>query len=248
MEPVRILIADDDPGMRLLLSKLIAKADGYDLVGQAQDGQQALDMVDSFNPQVVILDVEMPVLSGIDCARYIQDVNPKTIILFATAHDKYMADAFSVYAFDYLLKPFKADRLFQTLDMIRKKLGEEKTELLPINTPPRPTPARLMLKHREGTSFLDMDSILLVQREDRSTVLYCMDDVRYVTSESLGDLEKRLPKDMFFRTHKSYVVNISQVDSITPYGRWTHIITLRGTSQDALITHERFDELQKMFA
>ena len=79
------------------------------------------------------------------------------------------------------------------------------------------------------------------------TVLYCENDQRYVTAESLSDLDERLPDDMFFRTHKSYIVNLNRIQSITPYGRWTYVIKLQGTSHDALITHERFEALQKMF-
>ena len=119
---------------------------------------------------------------------------------------------------------------------------------MPAVERPSAPPARLMLKHREGVSFVDMNSILLVQREERSTVLYLTGDAKYVTSEPLGDLEERLPSSMFFRSHKSYIVNINHIDSVTPYGRWTYVITLNGTSHDALITHEKFEELQKMFS
>ena len=64
----------------------------------------------------------------------------------------------------------------------------------------------------------------------------------------LGELEERLPDGLFFRTHKSYIVNLNQIESIAPYGRWTYIVKLRGTDRDALITHERFEALEKLFA
>ena len=105
-----------------------------------------------------------------------------------------------------------------------------------------------MLKHREGLSFVDIPSILLIQREERSSVLYLADGSRYVSSDSLGDFEERLPQSMFFRSHKSYIINLNHLDSISPYGRWTYIVKLRGTDRDALITHERFEELEKLFA
>jgi len=93
-----------------------------------------------------------------------------------------------------------------------------------------------------------MSDILLIQREERMTAIYALDDKRYVTSDSLGDLESRLPGDMFIRTHKSYIVNLRHVDSILPYGRWTYIIKMRGTQQDALITHDKLELLQSYFA
>ena len=74
------------------------------------------------------------------------------------------------------------------------------------------------------------------------------DGTRYVVGDGMAELDERLPDDRFFRTHKSYIVNLNLIESIQPYGRWTYIVKLRGLKDDALITHERFEELQKRFA
>lgn len=248
MMPIKIVIADDDSGMRLVMRKIISKVSDYQLAGEAENGRALLELVETQQPQVVLMDVEMPEMSGVECARIIQDTNPRIVLIFATAHEEYMGDAFSVYAFDYLLKPFKVERALRTLELVRQRLTAPQPQPMPAVERPSAPPARLMLKHREGVSFVDMNSILLVQREERSTVLYMTGDAKYVTSEPLGDLEERLPSSMFFRSHKSYIVNINHIDSVTPYGRWTYVITLNGTSHDALITHEKFEELQKMFS
>lgn len=249
MTPIRIALADDDAGMRLIMRKIIERAGGYELVGEAENGQQMLELFDREHPQAVVLDVEMPGMDGIQCARAIQDRAPLTVIIFATAHEQYMGDAFAVYAFDYLLKPFKVERALRTLELIRMRLDTQKPqEVAARPAPVRPAPGRMMLRHKEGVAFVDMDEILLIQREDRMTVLYTADGKRYITSESLSELEERLPPDTFFRSHKSYIVNINHIVSITPYGRWTFVVQLKGTQHDALITHERFEELQKLFA
>lgn len=247
MDPIRILIADDDAGMRTVMRKLIEKAEDYALIGEAEDGEQLLALYEETRPQVVLMDVEMPKMSGIECAKAIQDRNPRTILIFATAHEQYMRSAFEVYAFDYLVKPFRVERALNTLKLIRERLAQQSSA-----APMRPVQAtvsgRLMLKHREGLSFVDISSILLIQREERASVLYLDDGTRYVTGDSLSELEERLPDSTFFRSHKSYIVNLNHIDSILPYGRWTYIVKLRGTEHDALITHERFEELQKLFA
>lgn len=250
MNPIKLLIADDDEGMRLVMRKIVERAEGFELVGQASDGEEMLKLFRALRPEVVVIDVEMPAMNGVECARVIQDENPKTVIIFATAHEQYMGEAFSVYAFDYLLKPFKVERALKTLSMVRERLrAPQQGEPAPAAPAHRAqAPARLMLRHREGVSFIDLDELMLIQREDRATVLYTSDGTRYVTSDSLSELEERLPAGMFFRTHKSYIVNVNHIDSITPYGRWTYVIRLRGTKQDALITHERFEALQQMFA
>ena len=248
MTPIRIAIADDDAGMRLVMRKIIEKNKDYELIGEAASGDEMLELFDREHPQAVILDVEMPGTDGIMCARAIQDRAPLTIIVFATGHEQYMGDAFEVYAFDYLLKPFKVERVLRTLDLIRLRLnGPEERAVAARPAPARPAAERLMLRHREGVAFIDLDDILLIQREERMTVLYTEDGNRYITSDSLSELEERLPGDTFFRSHKSYIVNINHIVSITPYGRWTFVVKLRGIQQDALITHERFEELEKMF-
>lgn len=250
MEELRVLIADDDAGMRSVMRKIITKVEGFALVAEAGDGRTAIELVEKLKPNVVFLDVEMPEMSGVECARVIQDMNPAIIIIFATAHDTYMGDAFEVYAFDYLVKPFKVERVIQTLERARDRLGQRGEK--PADTPVRRGPAcavegRLMLRHREGVTFIDLRDILLVQREDRSTVLYTADGERYVTGDSLAEMEERLNSDAFFRCHKSYIINLNHIKDITPYSRWTYVVRLEGTKHDALITHEKYEELERMF-
>ena len=248
MEPIRALIADDDAGMRLLMRKLLEKSEGFTLCGEASDGAELLALAAEHRPQLVLLDVEMPGVSGVDCARELQDSDPHTILIFATAHDKYMADAFEVYAFDYLLKPFKAERALATLERAKSVLKTREDaarSAKPVE--PRPQSGRILLKHRDGVSVINMEDILLVQREERATVLYTVNDGRYVTGDSLADIGARLDPAFFMRCHKSYIINLSHVDSISPYGRWTYVVKLRGTRRDALITHEKYEELEKLF-
>ena len=246
MEDLRVLIADDDAGMRAVMRKIVERVDGFTLAGEADNGKDALALAEKERPAVVFLDVEMPEINGVECARAIQDMDPNTVIIFATAHEGYMGDAFEVYAFDYLIKPFKVERVIQTLERARERLLARQSNVVnPVR--PRAVDGRMMLKHREGVTFLDLKDILLVQREERATVLYTADGERYVTGDSLADMEERLPAESFFRCHKSYIINLNHIKDITPYGRWTYVVRLEGTRHDALITHEKYEELERMF-
>ena len=161
-----------------------------------------------------------------------------------------MSEAFEVYAFDYLIKPFKLDRMQQTLSRVHDSLTATCASPVisqAVNADRKPLDGRLMLRHREGSTFIDLNDLLLVQREDRSTVLYTKSGGRYTISDSLTDLESRLPSDVFFRSHKSYIINLNQIKDITPYGRWTYVVRMEGIQQDALITHSKYDELADMF-
>lgn len=250
---IRVVIADDEEGMRLILRKMIAKAEGFTLCAEATNGTDLLKLVEQYKPHVCFLDVEMPGMTGLECAKAIQDTDPRIIIVFATAHDDYMAQAFEVYAFDYMVKPFKVDRVMKTLERIRHvKLSppapaQNKEATLPARAVSAAS-GRIMLHHKEGVNFINQADILLVQRENRSTVLYATGGRRFETSEALGDVEERLSPQIFFRCHKSYIINLNVIDSITPYGRWTYVVHLVGTDQDALITHEKYEELEKMFS
>jgi len=235
MNELRVLIADDDIGMRTIMRKIVDRVEDFVLVAEACDGRAALELAEKLKPDVVFLDVEMPEMTGVECARAIQDMDPGIIIIFATAHDSYMGEAFEVYAFDYLIKPFKVERVIQTLERARERLLSRAGRLIasPVSKQ-RTLAGRMMLRHREGVTFVDFQDILLVQREDRSTVLYTADNERYVTNDTLSEMEERLPADVFFRCHKSYIINLNHIKDITPYGRWTYVVRLEGTQHDAI--------------
>ncbi len=249
MKDISVIIADDDKGMRLLMRKVIEKSQGFKLLAEAQDGIELMKLVETHRPQLVLLDVEMPGHTGVECAKMIQDMDPSIVIIFATAHQQYMGDAFEVYAFDYLIKPFKMERVFGTLKRVQNRINLRNERSMPqvLVQKTKAATGRLMLHHKEGTSFLNMEEILLVQREERSTVLYTKGGGRYVTNQTLTEMTSRLDEELFFRCHKSYIINLREIDQITPYGRWTYIVTLKGTEHDALITHQKYEELEQIF-
>lgn len=243
---ISVVIGDDDSGMRLLIKKALEKSGGFEIAGEAEDGETVLSLVDYHKPKVVFLDVEMPKLDGVECSKKIMDIAPQTIIVFATAHNEYMPEAFEVYAFDYIVKPFKLDRLQQTIKRIRESLQIKENEQMTKNVSIQKLLKRLSIKNKEGISFIDTSDIILIQREDRSTVLYTAEE-SYSTSESLSDIEQRLDSNIFFRCHKSYIINLSMIQKIYPYGRWTYLVKLKNTNKDALLTHDKYEELKNIF-
>lgn len=239
------MIADDEEMMRTILKKAISKVDGFTIVGEVDNGFDALDMFKKEKPDVVFLDVEMGEMNGLECARLIVDINPKTKIVFATAHNEYMLEAFEVYAFDYLVKPYKIDRVYKTLEKI-KVLTEVEVPKMSVSKEDL-TFDKLLIKNKDGVTFLDTKDIILIQREDGATVIYTTDGGSYTTSEGLTDLEERLDSKIFFRSHKSYIINLYMINKIYPYGRWTYIVKLKNTTCDALITHEKYEDIKRMF-
>lgn len=249
-DEIRVLIADDEPGMRMILRKMLDRVEGFELIGEAKNGGELMDMYHALKPQVVFLDVDMPVMNGVECANRIEDEDPSCIMIFATAHEEYRRDAFDVYAFDYLVKPFRLERVTETLTRIRERMNALKVRPAlqsgqkEIKTK---TAGRMMLKHRDGVTFISMADIVLVQREERATVIYTVDGSSYATSDTLAETAERLDAGTFFRCHRSYIINLNYIHDITPYGRWTYVVRLKGTDHDALITQDKYEELEKMY-
>lgn len=239
-----VLLVDDELMLMKTLKKAIEKVEGFEVIGESKDGYEAIEVFKRERPDIVFLDVEMKGLNGIECAKIILDLNPKTIIIFATAHSEYMIDAFELYAFDYLVKPFKLDRIYKTLERIR--------DLKEVDLPSLPKEIneefkKLVIKNKSGVTFVDIKDIILVQREEGATVIYTKDS-SYVTSEGLTDVENKLPEKLFFRSHKSYIINLSEISKIYPYGRWTYVVKLKNTTLDALLTHDRYEEIKRIFS
>lgn len=248
MDPLKVLLADDDEGMRLVLKKLVQKTDGFTLCGEATNGRDALALFERERPQVVFLDVEMQPVNGVECAREVHDTDPRVYILFATAHEVYMKEAFEVYAFDYLVKPFKIERVKETLARILGHAIQRESAVMHREEVNARGIRKLMVRHKDGISLIDTDEILLIQREERSTVIFTASGGRIATSETLSEIHERLDKDVFMRSHKSYIINLTMVYEVYPYGRWTYIAKLKNTNLDALITHDKFEEIEKMLS
>lgn len=240
---IKVILVDDESGIRLLLRKIIEKQQAFEIVGESDNLADAITLFTRLQPEVVFLDIEMKGNSGLDCARVIADLNPKTKIIFATAHGEYMQEAFSVYAFDYLVKPFQIERVNQTLERIRGLAGQGKE---PEEIRHEKGLERLLIKGRESASFVDTRDIILIQRENGNTVIYTSEDT-FVTSASLGEIEEKLNPDQFMRSHKSYIINLSKLKRIEPYGRWTYIAIFQDFGKDALITAEKYEELKKRY-
>ena len=243
---IKVLIVDDEKGIRTIIKKILEKSGGFEVVGDIDNGEEAIEVFNELRPEVVFIDVEIPGCSGIECAKRLADIEPKTIIIFATAHQEYMSEAFQIYAFDYLVKPFKIDRVMQTLDRIRSlnkpNYGDGIDKIIKYEK----GLDKLMVKNKEGISFVDTNEIMLIQREESSTVIYTKTD-SFTTSIYLTDIEDKLDKNQFFRSHKSYIINLSLITKIYPYGRWTYVVKLKNTDKDALLTHEKYEEIKRIF-
>jgi len=259
---IKVMLIDDEQEIRRLLHKMVEKQPDYQVVAECGDFATAIAEFARYRPDVVFVDIDLNGEDGLNCARVLTELEPKLKVIFATAHSEYMAGAFEIYAFDYLVKPFNMDRLVRTLDRIRSTLtgsgmhnaagapdGSEEPE---EGTPDKVSRSehyrgKLLIKGKDQTYLLDVDEILFIERTDGSTNIVTAKE-QYKTSISLSDVEAKLDADRFMRCHKSYIVNLSRITRIEPYGRWTYVVKFRDCGLSALMTARSYEEIKRLFS
>jgi two-component system LytT family response regulator len=244
-----VLIAEDDPAMRQVLKKTLAKIPGVKVIGEAGDGATALKMVEDVNPRVVFIDIDLPGKNGVELAREICNVDPQAILIFATAYDDYTHEAFEVYAFDYLVKPFKLQRIKKTMERIIKLESQKSTVSEKYNAAVKGevTPPRLVIRQHEKLVFLDAQEIIFITKENRKTVIITPKQ-KFSITENLNHLEQRLTGNSFFRSHRGYIINLRMIREIFPWGKNGYQVSFAGTKQTALLARDKARELEKILA
>ncbi|MEO5896484.1 MAG: LytTR family DNA-binding domain-containing protein [Vicinamibacterales bacterium] len=224
--PLRTVVVDDEQLAREELCYLLGQLGGIEIVAQAYDGIQALDAIQGLDPDLVLLDVQMPGLTGFEVARRLLDNGSAAQVVFVTAFDRHAIQAFDVNAVDYLLKPVEAERLGTAVDRVRRRIQGGR----PSTTPPAELERLLQLlagrqNHQEQLALKVGDRFLLVRTDD---VVHASveDDVITVVTNSLSgtsnyrtldELQARLDPAVFWRVHRSHLVNINKIKEIVPW-------------------------------
>ena len=239
-----VLIAEDDPKMRRVLKKVAKENDDIRVVGEAADGNKALVLFEELQPDVVFIDINLPGKDGVNLAREIFDIDPWTRLVFITALDQYREEAFSVYACDYIVKPFKMDRLRQTLDRLRSGpvAGQD---LSGLNHLPDTLADKIRLFHTGSKMVvLELKDILFITREGRRTVIYHTNGL-LETNEPLQTLTEELGGYPFMRTHKGFTVNLKMVREIIRVNRWTYELVMAHTTRRPLMMWDKLRQLEQ---
>ncbi|MFD1849763.1 LytR/AlgR family response regulator transcription factor [Oceanobacillus bengalensis] len=223
---IRTMIAEDEMMARKELLYLLKDEKGIILTPHAETGEQLIELYTEHQPDVIFLDVEMPGFTGMEAARYITDqtVGDTPLFVFTTAYDEYAMDAFEIEAVDYLLKPYDETRFKKSMMRIRKAImSREKLEKT-VNV--KPTASKLLVDDGERVVVLAPDSIYYAVPNKRLLEIHTEDKV-IMSRMTLQELEDELSGHLFFRTHRSYLVNLNHVLEITPWFNGTSNLTLK---------------------
>lgn len=232
----RAIVAEDEPVIREGLVAAIRAHLDFVVVAESRDGREALEAIRTHRPDVVFLDVQMPFLSGLDVAGALDDVWAP-VIVFVTAHESYAVPAFEIDAVDYLVKPFTARRLAETLERIRKRIGatEERSEDGGIR--------RLVAVERGRKIVIDVRAVRWFEAAGNYARLFGEPFGTALVRVSFRELATALPDSRFTRVHRSRIVNNDAVREIRPTGSGDAVVVLDdGTEVASSRTYRRARE------
>jgi two-component system LytT family response regulator len=231
--PIRVVIADDEPLARERLRTLLEGEDWLEIIAESQNGVEATERILRHQPDLVFLDVQMPGATGFDV---IEAVGPERmpLVVFVTAFDKYALRAFDVHALDYLLKPFDRERFQQALTRARQQLERRSTgdlerrliELVQDLKGPQQKLERFVIKAGGRVFFVRADEIDWIEAAGNYVKLH-LGAESHLFRETMNALESRLDADLFFRIHRSHIINIERVKELQPWFNGEYVVFLK---------------------
>jgi len=233
--PLKTLIVDDEPIARRVLREELESIGDIEIVGEADDGDTALEKISAHQPDLVLLDLQMPAMGGLEVVRRLKHGTHMPVIVIVTAYDKYALQAFEAGAIDYLLKPVSRERLSEAIERARRLTGREAIEriaqLQEIADPSAgPRTRRIVGKVGEEYFLLSADEIYAFQA-DGDLVWILTAKRKYLATQTLKVLEHRLANSSFRRIHRNALVNVDHVRKMSALSSQRWLITLNNDQE-----------------
>ena len=241
MNALKAVLVDDEQLARDEMGYLLDQIGGVEVVGQAGNGVEALTTIEQLQPDVVFLDVQMPGLTGFEVARRLLGSRSAPQIIFVTAYDQHAIEAFEVNAVDYLLKPVDQARLEVAVDRARRRVSSDRP---PVDSGTNVNSADLekiiqavaeRQSRRERLAIKVGERFLLVQSDEIIYASLADEGITVVTSQHAGtsnyrtldELHERLDPTVFWRVHRSHLVNINKIKEIVPWFSRNYILRMK---------------------
>jgi len=252
MAKIRTLIVDDEPLARERLRALLGGEGDVEVVGECANGKTAVEAIESLKPDLVFLDVQMPVLDGLGVVEAV-GAEEMPAVIFVTAYDRYALRAFEVHALDYLLKPFDRPRFQQAVQRAREQLQRHKSAelnerlvaLLEDSQTNRKPQDRLVIKAGGRVFFLKTEEIDWIEAAGNYARIHVGKE-SHLLRETMSALETRLDPEKFLRIHRSTIVNIERIQELQPWFHGDYVVILRDGTQLTLSRGYR-QKIQEVF-
>lgn len=229
----KVAIVDDEEDARELLKIHLQKHANLQLIGEASNGVEALKLIQDQQPDIVLLDIQMPEMNGLELVQHLADMPH---FIFVTAYDEFALKAFELNAVDYLLKPISTARFNAAIQKVRMRLqtgnfDKNLYQLLLKEIDNNKATAsnyikRIAYKTGLKTQYINTDSIILIEAADQYVNLFTKDQ-KFLIRQSMDYLEEMLDPNIFFRTHRSYIIRLEEVGSLEQLGPKNILIFLK---------------------
>ena len=226
---MRVLIVDDESLARAYLAEQLGAIAGIVVVGQAANGFEAVKLAEELSPDLMLLDVQMPKLSGFEVLELLAERAPA--VVFITAHDEFALRAFEVHAVDYLMKPVEPARLAAALERAAERLktnvpAPAAHELAEAARPPGRPLERILVREGGRVHVLPVDRIDFVEAQD-DYLSFVSGGKRQRKQQTMADVEGQLDRSRFVRIHRSFLLNVERLARIEPYAKdsWLAVLT-----------------------
>lgn len=241
----RVIICDDERLARERLVRLLEDIGGYELVGLAEHGEQALDLVREYHPDIVLMDMRMPVMDGLTCARHLSQLESPPAIIFCTAFDEHALEAFSVQAAGYVLKPVSRESLREALARACRvnQLQLESLRQQPLQQERPNCRSHITARTHRGIELIPLDE-----------VRYFLADHKYVTvrheqgevliDETLKELEEEFG-DRFIRIHRNALLSLNYLEGLEVVATGQYRVRIRGLDERLTVSRRHLPELRE---
>ena len=215
MNPIKVMICDDEPLARDRMSRMLSRIDGVQLVGEAQNGRELLESIHELAPDLVLTDIRMPIMDGLEAAAHIALLDEPPAVVFCTAYDEYAIKAFQVQAIGYLLKPVRQEDLVSVIEKASRvnkaQLASVRQELSGSEDAPLARQCISVKSHR-GLELIPIDDIRFFKADQKYvTVRYSAGEV--LVDETLKELEDEL-EGRFIRVHRNALVSLAHLEAV----------------------------------
>ncbi len=225
---MKIIIIDDEPLARSIIKEYLQYHPDLELISECNDGFEGVKAIQQMQPDLIFLDIQMPKINGFEMLELIEE--PPAVI-FTTAYDEYAIHAFESHAVDYLLKPFSRDRFEKAISKWKQmnKTISPKDHLAPLLESVSNSPSehhRVVVKLAGKIRIIPIDDIHYLEAADDYVKIHTKDG-SFLKNKTMGHFETVLNKNQFVRTHRSYMVNVTEITRIDPYEKDNHLAILK---------------------
>lgn len=219
----KVIVIDDEPLARSIIIDYLQQHPNFEVVAECGDGFEGAKAIQTLQPDLIFLDVQMPKISGFELLEILDD-KPQTI--FTTAFDEYAIKAFEQHAIDYLLKPISQDRFDAAIQKFQQVIGRQEQQLGFNTWQEISTLERVVVKTGPRIHIIPVEEIHFIQADDDYIIIHTA-EAEHVKKATLASYEKRLNSDSFVRVHRSFLINISQLNLIEPFEKESHVAVLK---------------------